>query len=127
MKSIVLFFLFIGVTVADPVVESFHEAKQIAFKLESDPKNKQHKDEVLLPYFGQKYTTVLKDCFETITNPDLSEFEFVVVIADNGQVNRIYSNHETNISKCMHGELEGDIFPEPLIAPYYLHIAMSFT
>ena len=127
MKSILLFVVFTGLSMADTAVESFDEAKQIALKHESVPRNKQHKNEVILPYFGQKYTNVLKDCFDTITNPDKSKFEFVVVISGNGQVNRIYTDRETNISKCMYRELEDEKFPEPLIAPYYLHIAMSFT
>ena len=127
MKVILLFFLFTGFSVVGSVVESFDEAKQLALKLESEPRYKQHKDEVLLPYFGQKYTNVLKDCFDTITKPDMSKFELVVVLASNGQVTRVYSDHETNISKCMYRELEGETFPEPLTAPYYLHFAMSFN
>ena len=127
MKCMLLFCLFTGSTMADSVVDSFDEAKQIALKLESETKNKQHKNEVLLPYFGQKYTSVLKDCFDTITKPDPSKFEFVVEIAGSGQVIRVYNNHETNISKCMNKELENEKFPEPIIAPYYLHITMSFN
>ncbi len=81
----------------------------------------------LMPYFGNKYASVFKHCFDTISKPDDRAFTFVVAIDSNGRVLRVYRNLETNIFQCVNDKLIKDRFPKPPVAPYFLSIEMKFT
>jgi hypothetical protein len=59
-------------------------------------------------------------------HPDTSPFSFVAAIAKDGRVLRLYVDHETNIYTCARQTLQKEEFPHPPLAPYYLHISMSF-
>ena len=39
----------------------------------------------------------------------------------------IYNDHEANIFLCLRESLKKDVFPNPPVSPYYLHIDMTFT
>ena len=38
----------------------------------------------------------------------------------------MYRDQETNISLCMRRSLEKEVFPQPPVSPYYLHVEMNF-
>jgi len=81
----------------------------------------------LMPYFGNKYASIFKHCFDTISKPDDRAFTFVVAIDSDGRVLRVYRNLETNIFQCMNDKLIKDRFPKPPVAPYFLSIEMKFA
>ena len=125
-KFILLLFLSTN-CFAYELAKNYEEAKVKADQTESVTSNKKHQSEILVPYFGKKYSTVLQSCFKTVDTPDDSEFDVILAIDKNGDVKKVYRNRETNIARCMIGELEKDRFPKPIIAPFYIHFAMSFT
>ena len=127
MKKIVLYFVILMVTFSCEGIKTYDEAKSLADKMQSDPTNKEHQSEILVPHLASKYSTVLQTCFSEVQQPDDSLFNMVLVIEKAGTVEKIYRDRETNIGLCMFKELEHEKFPEPIVSPYYLHIKMSFT
>lgn len=108
------------------VVETFSEAARLGDEQEQAAGTRTYFQGTLLPYFGRKYAPVLKSCFESVSKPDSSRLSFVVAIGRDGRMLRLYRDGETNIFQCMRATLEQDTFPAPPVAPYYLHIDMSF-
>jgi len=108
------------------IATSFEEAKVIAIETEGDPKYSEYHSNVIMSYFGKKYSTILKYCFIDVKNPDASSFELVVALDESGDVKSVFKDIETNIGKCMLKELETDKFPKPMTSPYYIHLGMSF-
>lgn len=127
MKKILFLILFSCNGVAGELVQSFEEAKVIAEQTEAIPSNKEHQYKVLMPYFSERYSKVLHGCFKSVSGPDDSKFEMVIVLGSMGSVDKVYRDRETNIGLCMIDELEKDKFPSPIKSPFYVHIAMSFT
>ncbi len=126
-KLLALIIIFSQLSCAKELVDTFQEAKTIGISLETDIEIKiQHYDE-LIPYFIKNYSPILMECFEKTENPDNSPFEMVIALGENGEVIKLYKNHETNISKCLFKALENDNFPKPTVSPYYLYISMNFT
>ena len=80
-----------------------------------------------MPYFAGNYASVLKSCFSSVKRPDASAFSFVAAISSDGHVIRIYNNRETNIFACLRESLKDEVFPNPPVSPYYLHVDMSFN
>lgn len=127
MKKILILLLCTSYCLAGELPDSFEEAKKLALSMESVEELNEHQSSVQIPYFGQKYSNVLKSCFSNIENPDQSSFEFVIALDESGGVQRVYRDRDTNISSCMFAELEADIFPRPIKSPFYIHIEMGFT
>lgn len=127
MKKYLLLLLFSCNSVAGELVHGFEEAKVVAEQTEAIPAYKDHQYKVLMPYLAEKYSKVLQGCFKSVSGPDDSKFEMVIVLGSMGSVDKVYRNRETNIGLCMIDELENDKFPRPVKSPFYIHIAMSFT
>jgi len=106
---------------------TLEEAKKIGDEHEHGEETRNYHLSTLMPYFGNKYAGIIKNCFDTITIPDTSPFTFVVAIDAHGKVLRIYQDIETNIFRCMHASLINDNFPKPPVAPYFMSIDMEFT
>jgi hypothetical protein len=112
---------------AGELVQSFEEAKVLAEETEAVSSYKDHQNKVLIPYFGNKYSKVLQGCFKSVKVPDDSKFDLVIALGSTGSVEKVYRDRETNIGLCVIKELEKDKFPSPIMSPFYVHIAMSFT
>jgi len=114
--------------VVDPAGElavHFAAAKQRAEQMQGDSRYSRHTDAVLLRYFVDTYIGVLQDCAESLDAPDITKFDIVAVLDDNGKVLKVYRDLETNVGLCLFGHMEQDSFPKPLAAPFYLHIDMN--
>ncbi|MGB6544304.1 MAG: hypothetical protein WA871_16200 [Candidatus Acidiferrales bacterium] len=122
-----LLLIIAGLTFADNLAPSFKEAAARGEIQEHASSTSNYFANVLMPYYGNKYQSVLQSCFATVPNPDSGPFSFVVAIGLDGKPMRIYRDHDTNIFLCMRGSLEKDVFPKPPVSPYYLHIEMKFS
>lgn len=127
MKKYLFLILLSCNSMAGELVQSFEEAKVLAEETEAVSSYKDHQNKVLIPYFGNKYSKVLQGCFKSVKVPDDSEFDLVIALSSTGSVEKVYRDRETNIGLCVIKELEKDKFPSPIMAPFYVHIAMSFT
>lgn len=103
------------------------EAMTLGDQQEKGDSTRDYHRATLMPYFGNKYSSIFKNCFDTVSKPDDRAFTFVVAIDSDGRVLRVYRNLETNIFQCMNDKLIKDRFPKPPVAPYFLNIEMKFT
>lgn len=106
---------------------TLNEAMKLGDQQEIAEATRDYHRTTLMPYFGNKYASVFKHCFDTISKPDDRAFTFVVTIDSDGRVLRVYRNLETNIFQCVNDKLIKDRFPKPPVAPYFLSIEMKFT
>jgi len=127
LNFMALSFLLITTAFGDDLAGSFKEAAARGDAQEHATATKEYFTKTLLPYYGQRYASVLQSCFSKIAMPDDSPFSFVAAIGADGRIMRLYQNHETNIFLCLRDTLAKDVFPAPPVSPYYLHIDMTFT
>lgn len=107
--------------------DSLEEATKLASEQEGSKATSDYFTNSLLPYYANKYQGILNQCFATTPAPDSHPFSFVVAINANGTVLRVYRDIETNIFKCINSKLATEHFPKPPVAPYFLHIEMTFA
>jgi len=107
------------------LARTYEEAAVRGDAQEKEGSTKEYFAQTLLPYFGQKYSSVMRGCFSAVPDPSKIAFAFVAAIGKDGRVQRIYSPQETNILQCLRGALAKDVFPAPPVTPYYLHIDMN--
>ena len=103
------------------------EAKKLGDQQEKADATRDYHRTSLMPYFGNKYASIFKRCFDTTSKPDDRAFTFVAAINSDGRVLRVYRDLETNIFQCMNDTLIKDHFPKPPVAPFFLSIEMKFT
>jgi hypothetical protein len=123
---IVIIWLLTIPALASELANSFAEAAARGDAQEKAVATKAYFTDRLLPYYGQKYGSVLQSCFATVTQPNNEPFAFVAALAADGKIVRLYNDHETNIYVCMREALIKDVFPAPPESPFYLHIKMKF-
>ena len=116
-----------GVDAMQRLPATLNEAMKLGDQQEAAEATRDYHRATLMPYFGNKYSSVFKRCFDTISKPDDRAFAFVVALDSDGRVLRVYRNLETNIFKCLNEKLIEDRFPKPPVAPYFLSIQMKFT
>ncbi len=114
-------------SLAGDLATSFKEAVALADANESDRATRIYSKVDLPDYYQQKYMPVYQSCLKSTAHPDTSPFSFVVAIGADGRVLRLYNDHETNIYACVRPTLLKDQFPHPPIAPYYMHMSMTFS
>lgn len=107
--------------------ESFVEAQERGRSDEADPKFTEYHRNTLLPAFTQRYRNHLKECQAALPQPDKTPFSFVVAIADDGRVLRLWSDRSAPIYTCVRGRLMFERMPPPPRAPFYLYIHMRFA
>jgi len=103
------------------------EAKKLGDQQENADATRDYHRKTLMPYFGNKYAGIFKQCFDTIAKPDDRAFTFVAAINSDGGVVKVYRDLETNIFQCMNDKLIKDRFPKPPVAPFFLSVEMKFT
>ena len=123
--SIVLISLLTTAGRADDLATSFKQAAALGDVQEKESATRAYKLDVGA-YYQQKYSPVFLSCLKSTDHPDTSSFSFVVAIGKDGRVLRLYIDHETNIYACVRQTLQKEEFPRPPLAPYYMHISMSF-
>ncbi len=106
---------------------SFDEAAALAETQNKERASRAYDALDFKPYYEHKYGPILVSCLKSADQPDTSTFSFVVAIAKDGRVLRLYVDHETNMFACVKKTLKDDKFPAPPHAPYYSHISMSFS
>ena len=111
---------------ATDLATSYPQAAALAQAQENAPKTKGYVNTVLLPSYEENYSPVLQSCFKTVDHPQNGPFSFVAALSADGRVLRIYSDKETNISKCLLAKLGKDKFPAPPESPFYFHVDMRF-
>src|SRR5262245_9007688 len=127
LHSILLILLLTTASSAGNLARSFTEATALADAQDKDRATRIYAQIDLHDYYQKKYGDVLGSCFKSTNHADASPFSFVAAIGANGRVLRLYVDHQTNIYNCVRQTLEKDEFPHPPIAPYYLHVSMTFN
>lgn len=116
----------VGAASAADLAASYQQAVVLSDAQDKAPVTHEYLQKALLPYYQQKYGPVFQSCLSTVSHPDYSSFSFVVAIADDGHVLRIYEDRATNIFRCALDTLKADAFPAPPQSPFYLDIGMRF-
>jgi len=106
---------------------SFKQAAALADAQEENPATQEYVQRDLKPYYKRTYGPIFNSCLAATDHPDKSPFSFVAAIGKDGRVVQLYVDHETSIFACVRQTLEKDEFPHPPIAPYYMHVSMSFA
>jgi hypothetical protein len=106
---------------------SFLKASALADAQDNDPATQEYVQRDLKPYYKGKYGPIFNSCLASTDHPDKSPFSFVAAIGKDGRVVQLFVDHETNIFACVRQTLEKDEFPHPPVAPYYMHMSMSFA
>lgn len=125
--SVLLVSLLTSFSLAGDLAHSFKEAAALGDALEKERTTQAYIHLDLMPYFEKTDGPVFSSCMKSVERADLSPFSFVVAIGADGRVLRLYSDRETNILACARQTLQKGEFPHPPIAPYYMHISMSFS
>lgn len=105
----------------------FKHAAALADAQDENPATQEYSQSELNPYYLRKYGPIFNSCLASTTHPDKSRFSFIAAIGKDGRVEQLYVDHETNIFACVRQTLEKDEFPHPPVAPYYMHMSMSFA
>lgn len=113
-------------SIAGDLASSFKQAAALADAQDVQRTTQAYIHLDLMPYYQKKYSPVFQSCLASTDHPDTSSFSFVVAIAANGRILRLYIDHETNIFGCVRQTLLKDEFPRPPVSPYYMHVSMSF-
>jgi hypothetical protein len=116
----------VGAASAAELAASYQQAVVLSAAQDKAPATHDYLQKALLPYYQQKYGPVFQSCLSTVSHPDYGSFSFVVAIADDGHVLRIYEDRTTNIFRCALDPLQADRFPAPPESPFYLDIDMRF-
>jgi len=116
----------VGAASAADLAASYQQAVVLSDAQDKAPATHDYLEKALLPYYQQKYGPVFQSCLSTVSHPDYGSFSFVVAIADDGHVLRIYEDRTTNIFRCALDTLKADRFPTPPESPFYLDIDMRF-
>jgi hypothetical protein len=127
VKSALIVCLLTLFSMGSNLASSYKEAAAIADRQERASKTRDYYRKTLLPYYGQKYAPVLKECFASVPRPENAPFSFVAALGADGRVMRLYESNETNIYSCLREVLKKDVFPKPPVSPYYLRVDMQFT
>jgi hypothetical protein len=125
-RMIVLALGAVGAASAADLAATYQQAVVLSDAQDKAPATHDYLQQALLPYYQQKYGPVFHSCLSAVSNPDYSSFSFVVAIAGDGHVLRIYENRTTNIFRCALDTLKADTFPAPPESPFYLDIDMRF-
>jgi len=125
-RRIILALCLIGVASASDLAASYQQAVVLSEAQEKAPATHDYLEKALLPYYQQKYGPVFQSCLSNVSHPDYDAFSFVVAIADDGHVLRVYEDRTTNIFRCALDRLKADTFPAPPESPFYLDIGMRF-
>jgi hypothetical protein len=129
MKKLSAALLIVVMTVSSRAGElpsSFEQAAALADSQEKQPAARGYVQDKLMPYYQEKYGPIFQSCLASAARRDVSPFSFVVAIGRDGRVLRVYIDHESKIFACLRQTLQQDKFPAPPLAPYYMHISMSF-
>ena len=127
LYSTALIFVLTASSIAGDLAGSFKEAVALAKTQDKDRASRIYSEIDLKDYYEQKYFPVFQSCLRSIAHPDPSTFEFVVAIGADGRVQRLYTDHETNVLTCVRPTLLKEEFPHPPVAPYYQHMTMNFS
>jgi len=109
-----------------PMNSSFKQAAALADAQDETPAIQEYAQRNLNPYYQRKYGPILNVCLASTDHPDKSPFSFIAAIGKDGRVAQLYVDHENNVFSCVRQTLEKDEFPHPPVAPYYMHMSMSF-
>lgn len=126
IRTVVIICLLAVPGVALELASSYEKALAIANAQESASETKDYFANTLLPYYAKTYSAVMQSCFAKTAKPDARPFSFVAAISSDGSVLHIYSHGETNIFSCLRQSLKEEVFPQPPVSPYYLHVDMQF-
>lgn len=110
-----------------PTNDLFKRAAALGDAQDNDPAMQEYAQRDLNPYYKRKYGPVFNSCLASTDHPDKSPFSFIAAIGTDGRVVQLYVDHDTNIFACVRKTLEKDQFPHPPVAPYYMHMSMSFA
>lgn len=110
-----------------PLASSYAEAQELGRRDETDPATVDYHRNVLLPEFGPRYRALLRDCQETLPQPDPSSFSFVAAIGADGSVLKLWSDRSPPVYACLRGRLAFERFTPPPRAPFHLYIHMRYT
>lgn len=112
---------------ASDLAGSFKEAAALAEERGKDRATRIYSAIDLHDYYEPKYGPIFDSCVRSTDHSDISSFEFIVAIGKDGRVLQIWVDHETKIFACVRLTLQQDKFPAPPIAPYYMHVTMTFV
>jgi hypothetical protein len=126
VRRVILALCSVGAASASDLAASYQQAVVLSDAQDQAPATHDYLQKALLPYYQHKYGPVFQSCLSTVGHPDYSSFSFVVAIADDGHVLRVYQDRSTNIFGCALDTLKADTFPRPPESPFYLDISMRF-
>ena len=119
--------LALGVTVAaDPSPKDRFEKLKASAKANLETPEGQAYDKALAATFEKDYGSMVTQCFQTTKHPDLSALEMVFTVAKDGKIRETAVWPETNIAKCLRGELVGAALPVPPSDGYLAFMSMNF-
>ena len=120
-------FLLTTSSIAGDLAGSFKDAVALADAQPTDRATRIYEKVDLIDYYQKTYLPIFQSCLKSTEKPDTSSVSFVVAIAADGRVLRVYTDRESNVFACVQPTLLKDEFPHPPIAPYYMHVSMRFS
>jgi hypothetical protein len=104
-------------------VDHFDLIQVIAEDQSHTPLGKKY-DDACGVYFAQRHAKSMDSCFGSVPSPNASPFDVLVRVTSRGRVEKILSQPNTNISKCLVDTLKDDTFPIPPTPDYWWHLHM---
>jgi len=106
--------------------ETFEEAEAISRRHNATPEGARYERIEILEH--QKLIGIQRmlECFASVKNPDPTPFQMILAITASGIVDRVYLEHETNVSTCVRDDVLGQVLSPPPFAPFYQGLSMAF-
>lgn len=103
--------------------EHYPEARRLNLADISEQAGKDYEREVC-ECVRRDFANALNTCISALPDPDLTDFEMIVTIEQDGSVDAICLSTETEVSECLREALLEARFPQPPFAPFHGHVSM---
>ncbi len=103
--------------------EHYPEARRLNLKDIGEQAGKDYERSVCA-CVRRDFANSLNTCISALPDPDLTDFEMILFIAQDGSVDEICLSEETEVSGCLREALLEARFPPPPFAPFHGHVSM---
>lgn len=77
------------------------------------------------PYYETQFPQMMRDCFRSVAAPVIESFEAILAINAEGDVQDLWLDLDTNLSRCASAAMEELNFPKPPFSPYHARITTN--
>jgi hypothetical protein len=77
------------------------------------------------PFYEDQFPQLMRTCFRSVSEPETKSFEVVLSLDAEGNVQNLWLNLSTDLSKCASEAIGKLNFPQPPFSPYHARITTN--